>query len=440
MKKLSTEAYKGARDFYPEDMRIRNYIFDTWRETALSFGYEEYDFPFIEKYELYEEKSGEDLVKNQLYAFEDKGGRKVAIRPEKTPSLARMVAAKINSLSRPIRWFNIGNCWRYEKPQKGRGREFFQFDCDIFGVDGITADAEVFSIPVEIMLKLGATKDMFEIRVADRKLAEDYLRDEVELTGAINERGCQMNKVAKIVDSMNKLSQKEFEGALEKEGLNTGQVEKVRAFVEADLRFLEKFASRSEGARETLEFFKLMENAGYGDYFKFCPDVMRQFDYSTGIVIEQFDLNPKNNRAMFGGERYSDLVNLFTDVPLGGTGFAMGDMTLLEFLKGWNLVPELGQEIDYLVTLWPGDNTKKNGGNNKYMASTFNIARTLRKKGNTVIIWLEPGVSISKQLSYASKKGVSNVIIQGDKEIGKGIVSIKNMTTGEQKEVVLKEL
>ena len=440
MKKLSTEAYKGARDFYPEDMRIRNYIFDIWRETALSFGYEEYDFPFIEKYELYEEKSGEDLVKNQLYAFEDKGGRKVAIRPEKTPSLARMVAAKINSLARPIRWFNIGNCWRYEKPQKGRGREFFQFDCDIFGVDSVTADAEVFSIPVEVMLKLGATKDMFEIRVANRKLAEDYLRDEVGLTGAINERGCQMNKVAKIVDSMNKISQKEFEGALEKEGLNTGQVEKVGAFVEADLRFLEKFASRSEGARETLEFFKLMENAGYGDYFKFCPDIMRQFDYSTGIVIEQFDLNPKNNRAMFGGERYSDLVNLFTDVPLGGTGFAMGDMTLLEFLKGWDLVPELSQEIDYLVTLWPGDDTKKNGENNKYMASTFNIARTLRKKGNTVITWLEPGASISKQLSYASKKGVSTVIIQGDKEIEKGIVSIKNMATGEQKEVGLKEL
>ena len=434
------EPYKGARDFYPNEMRIRNYIFDIWRETALSFGYEEYDFPFIERYELYAEKSGEDLVKNQLYDFEDKGGRKVAIRPEKTPSLARMVAAKINALSRPIRWFNIGNCWRYEKPQKGRGREFFQFDCDIFGVDGVAADVEVFSIPVEVMLRLGATKDMFEIRVANRKLAEDYFGNEVKLSGMINKKGSQMNKVAKIVDSINKISQKEFEETLEKEGLNTRQVEKVSAFVEADLGFLERFSDSSEGAKETLKFFKLMEEAGYRDYFKFRPDIMRQFDYSTGIVIEQFDLNPKNNRAMFGGERYSDLINLFTDVPLSGTGFAMGDMTLLEFLRGWNLVPDLIQEVDYLVTLWPSDSTKKNGGkDNKYMANTLKIARKLREKGNRVITWLEPGASISQQLSYASKKGVKNVIIRGDKEAGKGTVSIKNMATGEQKEVNLEE-
>ena len=439
--KLSTEAYKGARDFYPEEMRIRNYIFDIWRETALSFGYEEYDFPFIEKYELYAEKSGEDLVKNQLYAFEDKGGRKVAIRPEKTPSLARMVAARINSLPRPIRWFNIGNCWRYEKPQRGRGREFFQFDCDIFGIDGITADAEVFSIPVEVMLKLGATKEMFEIRVANRKLAEDYFKSEMRLNGTVNEKGCQMNGVVKIVDSMNKISREEFEVALEKEGLSSEQVGKLYGFVEADLGFLEKFASRSEGAKETLEFFTLIENAGYGDYFKFRPDIMRQFDYSTGIVIEQFDLNPKNNRSMFGGERYSDLINLFTDIPLSGTGFAMGDMTLLEFLRGWNLVPELSQDIDYLVTLWPKDNTGKDEGNdNKRVATAFKIARKLREKENKVITWLEPTASISQQLSYASKKGVKNVVIRGDEEVEKGIVSVKNMSTGKQKEVSLEEL
>jgi len=441
MKKLSTEPYKGSRDFYPEDMLIRNYIFDIWRETALEFGYEEYDFPFIERYELYEEKSGEDLVRNQLYSFEDRGGRKVAIRPEKTTSLARMVAAKVNSLPRPIRWFNIGNCWRYEKPQKGRGREFFQFDCDIFGVDSVMADAEVFSIPIAVMKKLGATKDMFEIRVNNRKFAEYYLKNIVNLSGNMAEKGCQMYRVTKAIDTRPKISAEEFVEYLEKAGLTAVQVEGLQKYLRADLNFIERYKGESDGAREILDFFGLMDSAGYREYLKFSPEIMRGLDYYTGMVIEQFDLNPKNNRSIYGGGSYGNLTQLFTDKKINGVGFAMGDMTLLEFLRGWNLVPELGQEVDYLVTLWPGDSTR-NGGedNNKYISSTFRTARKLREKGNRVVTWLEPKTKISQQLSVANKKGVKNVIIQGEKEIEKGVVSVKNMETGEQKEVKLEEL
>jgi len=435
------EPYKGARDFYPEDMRIRNYIFEIWRETALSFGYEEYDFPLLERYEIYAEKSGEDLVNNQLYSFEDKGGRRLAIRPEKTPSLARMVAAKVNALSRPIRWFNIGNCWRYEKPQKGRGREFFQFDCDIFGVDGIVADAEVFSIPVEVMLKLGATKDMFELRINNRRFAEYYLKEIVGLSGEINKKESQIYKTVKAVDTKLKITQKDFVNLLEEANLSSEQIQKTERYLNTDLSFVEKYVEKNEGARELIDFFTLMRQANYSDYIKYSPETIRGLDYYTGTVIEQFDLNPKNNRSMYGGGRYDNLIQLFSDTQLNGVGFAMGDMPLLEFLKGWNLVPELGQEVDCLVTLWPEDSTKNVGRNdNKYIANTFKIARKLREKGNTVITWLEPGTKISQQLSVGNKKGVKNVIIQGEKEIEKGVVSVKNMKTGEQKEVRLEEL
>jgi histidyl-tRNA synthetase len=432
MDKITTQPYKGSRDFFPEDMRIRNYIFDIWRDTALSYGYEEYDFPFLEPFELYAAKSGAELIDRQLYFFEDRGGRKVAIRPEKTPSLARMIAAKIKTLPRPIRWFNIGNCWRYEKPQKGRGREFFQFDCDIFGVNGVEADAEVFSIPVEVMKKLGAKEGMFELRVCDRKLAEEYLRNVAEVEGTINQKGTQMNRVSKIVDEKAKITQQEFEEKLEDADLSPTQIEKVTAFITADLKFLEKYENSSEGAKEVLRFFELINEAGYEKFFKFSPDIMRQFDYSTGIVIEQFDLNSQNNRSMFGGERYDDLVNLFSNEPLTGTGFAMGDVTLIEFLRGWDLIPDFESETEYLVTLWPENS-------NEYRKITNEVAKKLRDLGKNVIAWCEDNAKLDKQLKFADRKGIPNVIILGETELKNKTVTIKNMKAKKQETKPLEE-
>ncbi len=429
MSKLSTKPYKGARDFYPKEKRLQNCIFNIWRETAQSFGYEEYAPPLLEKYELYEAKSGEDLVNNQLYSFEDRGGREVAIRPEKTPSLARMIAAKVKALPKPIRWFNIGNCWRYEKPQKGRGREFFQFDCDIFGVDNIAADVEVFSIPIEVMKRIGATEDMFEIRVNNRRFAEYYLTKVVGITGEMSEKGTQLYQVTKAIDSKPKISNKEFVELLEKAALDKEQVDSLSKYLDADLNFVEKFKEINKGAKEILDFFDLMEKAGYGKYLKYSPEIMRGLDYYTGMVIEQFDLNPDNNRAMYGGGRYDDLAQLFTDEEINGVGFAMGDMTLIEFLEGWNLTPELDREIDFYVTLWPSK-TEETG---EEMADMFEITRLLREKGKKVISCLEPGTSISDQLSTANKEGVNNVIIRGEKEKGKGEITVKNMQTGDQK-------
>ncbi len=432
MSKLSTKPYKGARDFYPEDQRIQNYIFNVWRKTALSFGYEEYDFPFLERYELYEEKSGEDLVQNQLYSFKDRGDRKVAIRPEKTPSLARMVAEKVQTLPKPIRWFNIGNCWRYEKPQKGRGREFFQFDCDIFGVENITADVEVFSIPIEVMKNLGATKEMFELRVNNRRFAEFYLKEIVELSGTIDQKDTQLYRVTKAIDSRPKIPNKEFVRLLREAKLDDNQVRKVEDYLEADLTFVKGYLEDNEGARELIQFFNLMEKTGYGDFIRYSPEIMRGLDYYTGIVVEQFDLSPKNNRAMYGGGRYDNLVQLFSDEKVNGVGFAMGDITLLEFLKGWDLLPDLEKEIDYLVTLWPNENPEEK---NKFITESFKISRELRRAGKNVITWLEEGTPISQQLSDANKQGVKNVIIMGPKELRKGTLSVKNMSEETQEEV-----
>ena len=436
MPKLSTEPYKGARDFYPEEKRIQNYIFNIWRETALSFGYEEYDAPLLEKLEVYEAKSGEELVNNQLYSLEDKGGRKVAIRPEKTPSVARMVAAKLPSLPRPIRWFNIGNCWRYEKPQKGRGREFYQFDCDIFGENSINADVEVFSIPLEVMKKLGATKGMFELRVNNRKFAEFYLKEVANIQGEIAQKATQLYRVTKSIDSKPKIAEKEFTQMLESYGLSDEQISKVNEYLNADLDFVTKFVNQNEGAKQLIEFLDLMGKMGYKDFIRYSPEIMRGLDYYTGIVVEQFDLNPKNNRAMYGGGRYDNLIGLFSDQKLTGVGFAMGDITLLEFLKEWNLLPQLEQQVEYFVALWQSRDSNQQ---TKYTAKTMEIAQKIRQAGYSCLTQLDYRTSISQQLATASKKGIKKAIIAGEKELEKNTIGIKNLTTGEQKEIPFEE-
>lgn len=414
--KLSTQPYKGARDFYPEDLAVRNWLFQVWRKVAEKFGYEEYDVPLIEPLELYAAKSGEELVNNQLYSFEDRGGRKVAVRPEKTPSVARLVAARLNELPRPIRWFNIGNCWRYEKPQKGRGREFYQFDCDIFGDESIAADLEVFSIPIEVMRALGATEKMFEIRVGNREFTEYYLQKVVKLKGGIAKRDTQMYQVAKAIDVKPKIEEEDFVGMLKDAKLTETQIEAVNGFVNADLALVKEYKEKCKGAEDLLTFFELAGAAGYGAYFKFNPTIMRGFDYYTGNVIEMFDLNPENSRAMFGGGRYDNLVGLFDAEPITGVGLAMGDMTLLEFLKNWNLLPTLPSETRVYVTLFDDSTRDK----------TNEIAKVLREKGINTAVALKQD-KLEKQLKYADKKRIPYVIIAGPNEIKEGTVILKDM-------------
>lgn len=429
-KKLNTQPYKGARDFYPKDMQVRNYIFDVLKGVAKKMGFSEYDAPILERWEIYAAKTGEEIVNKQLFWFEDHGGRKLAIRPEKTPSLARLVALKVNELPKPIKWFNIGNCWRYEKPQKGRGREFYQFDCDILGSESIQADVEVFSIPVEIMKEFGADETMFEIRVNSRRFVEYYLRDIVDLEGGMDSVSTPIYEVIKALDLKNKTTKQEFLDILKKINLNETQIKQIMDFCDSDLKFVKQYEEKSYGAKEIIQFFELIKLKGYEKYFKYDPGVVRGLDYYTGIVIEQYDLKPENNRSMFGGGRYDNLVELFSDKKMPATGFAMGDITLKNFLEGWNLLPKFDSDIDYLVTLWPKDTD-----DNKYLQATFETAEALRNLGKNVTTWLDPNTKLDKQLKYADKLNIPYVIIIGETELTENTLTIKDLAKNSQQTV-----
>lgn len=421
---LSTQPYKGARDFYPEDMRIRNYIFGVWKSVCKSYGYEEYDGPFLEAFELYAAKSGEELVNEQLYSFEDRGGRKVAIRPEMTPTLARMVAGQYKTLPQPIRWFSIPNLWRYEKPQRGRLREHFQLNVDIFGVDGVEADFEVVSLAIDIMKKFGANESMFEIRVGNRRLLNDVFGQ----LGISQEQGA---RVLKALDKKSKISSDEFTNLLKEDAkISNEQISKLNDFIANPLPAVQSLLKTSRGAQEVDGLLKLAKENGKEKFIKYDSTIIRGFDYYTGNIFEQFDLNPKNNRSMYGAGRYDDLVELFGVQKLSGVGFGMGDVTLLNFLEDWNLLPKFEAEVDYFVTVWPGNNADK---------ISFEVAEKLRSLGKNVETWLEKGTKIDKQLKFADRKGIQNVIIIGEEEVKNKTITTKNMKSKKQETKSLEE-
>ncbi|MBT6401747.1 histidine--tRNA ligase [candidate division WWE3 bacterium] len=421
---IETQPYKGARDFYPDDMKVRNYIFGVWREVCKSYGYQEYDGPYLEAFSLYAAKSGEEIVNEQLYSFEDRGGRKVAIRPEMTPTLARMVAAKHKTLPLPIRWFSIPNLWRYEKPQRGRLREHFQLNVDVFGVNSVEADFEICSIAIDIMKRVGARKGMFEIRVGNRRLIEDVYKS----LGISTEQGL---RVSKAIDKIKKIHHKEFDGLLKGDAdITDEQVKEIKRFIKDPQPKINELVKTSKGAKEVKDILRLAKETGKEKYIKYDPTIMRGFDYYTGNVFEQYDLNPSNKRAMYGGGRYDDLVELFIGKNLSGVGFGMGDVTFKNFLDSWGLMPHLPSEVEYFVTVWPGEEIA-------YKNIAYEVSHKLRHCGLDVEMWLEDNTKLNKQLKYADKKGIKNVIIIGEEEIKNGIITVKNMDSGEQKALSL---
>jgi len=424
--KISTQPYKGARDFYPEELKIRNYIFQTWRNICKRFGYEEYDGPFLESFELYEAKSGEELVNEQLYSFIDKGERKVAIRPEMTPTLSRMVANKHKELTKPIRWFSMPNLWRYEKPQKGRLREHYQLNVDTFGTKGTEADLEIISILVNIMLEFGATEKMFEVRINNRRLMEDVYTE----LGIPKDK---YQKIGKAIDKKPKISQEEFIKLLkDTTSLEDSVIDSLCHFLNNPKEVIKNIENMSEGAREVKKLLELLSYIGLDKYVRYEPTIMRGLDYYTGTVFEIFDLNPVNARAISGGGRYDDLVELFIEEKIPGVGFGMGDVTMRDFLETWKLLPDLSNTCEYLVTIWPSEDTV-------YLKASLEIANTLRNKKKETLVWLETNSKLEKQLKFADKKGVENVIIIGEQEIKEGTVTIKNLKSRVQETKTLEK-
>ena len=411
--KLNTQPYKGSRDFYPDDMRVRNFIFNTWKKVCKSYGYEEYDGPFIESFDIFKAKSGEELVNEQLYSFTDRGDRKVAIRPEMTPTLARMISQKINELPRPIRWFSISNFWRYEKPQRGRG---------------IEADLEIISIMYDLMKRFGAKEEMFQIRVNNRRFMDDVYK-------SLNLNPDQIKITNKAIDKKSKITREEFEKWLNDDAkLDDKQIEFMTAFLKNPQPLLNELARKgSKGAIELNKITELIKGRDMEQAVKIDPSTIRGLDYYTGTVFEIFDLNPQNIRAIAGGGRYDDLVSLFVDDKLTGTGFAMGDITLQDFLTSWNLLPQFEKDVDYIVTLWPSENPK-------FLQTTIKISSMLREKGNNVITWLENNVKIDKQLKYADKRGAKFAVLIGENEINNNTVTIKDMLNKTQEEIPVSKL
>lgn len=428
---LSTQPYKGARDFYPEEMRVRNYIFSVWRKVCERYGFEEYDFPILENLEVFASKSGEEIVGTQLFSFEDKGQRKVAIRPELTPSTVRMIAGKFNELAKPIKWYMVGNNWRFEKPQKGRGREFYQLEANVFGVPEIEADFEIFSMVVDIMSAFGANETMYRIYYSDRRIISALLNDFLKLSPETQ------LEVRRLMDKRKKVTEQEFFEMLATVGVSGKVAEAVEKFMQSSFSSLgevipAEILESNEGYLNVQKLEKLLTKFDLMKYCEFDPGIIRGFDYSDGLVYEVFDKNPENRRSMFGGERFDRLINVYGKYDMAATGFAMGDITLQEFLIGWNLLPELRTKTKVLVTRFP-DETEQ------LQEYTMNLTKELRTAGITVDLYTTTD-KLEKQLKYADKKGIPFVVIAGEDEMKNGVVKLKNLGTKEQKEIQKQDL
>jgi len=419
-KKLTTENYKGTRDFFPEDMKVRNYLFSVMKQVVRSYGYEEYDGPMIESLDLYRAKTGEEIVGKQIYDFVDKGGREVAIRPEMTPTVARMVASRLRELPRPIRWFSIPNLWRYEQPGHGRLREHWQLNVDLFGINHHFAELEILSLACDILFAFGAPRDSFRVKVSHRALLDQFFGAGLKL------RPDQSHEVSKILDKKNKITKEEYASLVLKTiPENPNAIEQINLFLSADIHGLSKIPGiNSDTIALIADLFKELENVGLSDMVDFDPSVVRGFDYYTGFIFEIFDTSPANKRSLYGGGRYDNLIGLFSNDELSGTGFGLGDVTLLHFLQTHNLLPILSNENIVYIPLLDQAN----------FLLGQRMATDLRKMGVAVDLSLAEQ-KMGKQLSYAEKKGYRWIILQGEEELQKNLITLKDMQNRTQEQL-----
>lgn len=395
--KLSTQGYKGTRDFYPEDKRLQKAIFSKLREVVESFGYQEYDGPLIEPLEVYAAKSGDELVNEQLYSFTDRGERKVAIRPEMTPTVSRMVAARRQELAYPLRLYSIPNLWRYERPQRGRLREHWQLNVDLFGVEGLEADHEIILVANQILKAFGAKADSYSIRINSRRAMNAQL-EQLSLSDQ------QKKLAANLIDKRTKIDADDFSKLL-----SEAKATKLLTYLKGDHRPPENVA----------KLLALLKQSGVTNAV-FEPSVVRGLAYYTDIVFEVYDTHPDNNRAMFGGGRYDSLVEIFGVAALPVVGFGMGDVTLQNFLELHKLLPKVTQEIDATVILI-GD---------VYEAAQKSLA-DLRAKGLHLAIDATDRKADAK-IKSAAKAGASHVIFIGQQELDSGQYKLKDLKNGEE--------
>ena len=425
MDKLSVQPYKGTRDFYPTDMKLRNWFFGKVRNTLQRACFDEYDGPMLESLDLYAAKSGEELAKEQTYNFTDRGGRDLAIRPEMTPTVARMVAGKMGELNYPLKWFCISNMYRYERPQRGRLREFWQLNVDIFGCDTFEADLDVIQSAINVLRAYGADKSMFCVHINNRR----FFNDVIAAIANTDAEGAK--RVSKVVDRKNKVTREAYDKAMTELGLTQEQIERIDALYGMNVKEATALCPDSQGAAELTALFDMLEKTGLDQYCVFDFGIIRGLDYYTGTVFEVFDLAPENNRAMFGGGRYDNLVGLFVkNAKISGVGYGMGDVTLENFLVTHNLIPNLADEgTKVLVTRF--DDVP-------YEAYTA-LVDTLREAGITASLYLG-SKKFGKQIDYAVRGNYSHVAIMGGSEYAEGMLKLKNLQTREEITVSQKEI
>ncbi len=417
-----SQGVRGTRDFYPEDMRLRNWLFDNFINASLLHGFEEYDAPVLEYEELYTRKQGEEITQ-QLYSFQDKGNRKVALRPEMTPSLARMVMARAGGLPMPIKWFSIPQCWRYERTQRGRGREHYQWNVDIWGTTEISADAELISVLVTFFEGIGLTAKDIVIRVSSRKVLEEVL-------GSLGLEGDIFAQTCIIVDKMDKLSSDVIEDQLSDLGHDSKVVTTIQAVLGIkDMNSLQKaLKDESVAVSELNLLFDAIDSYDISEWVEFDASIVRGLAYYTGAVFEAHDRTGEF-RAICGGGRYDKLLSTLGGKDLPATGFGFGDMVIMELLAEKGLIPELVSDIDDIVI--PLNSDLRN--------AAVMVAASLRNSGRTVDLVLEDK-KMKWAFKHAERIGAARLVLLAPDEWSRKMVKIKDLDTGEESEISLNDI
>jgi histidyl-tRNA synthetase len=398
---------KGTREFYPEEMALRNFIYEKVRAASQSFGYQEWDAPFIETIDLYAAKSGEELVKKQSFTFADRSGDLVTLRPELTPSLARMIAAKQGELTFPVRWWSFGPFWRYEQPQKGRSREFFQWNVDLLGADSPEADAELIAVAAAFLRSVGLDPARATVSVNNRRLMDSRF----DALGIPPEKRVE---VSNFVDRRSKMEPAKWDAYALEIGLTETQLDGLKSL-------LGNFDLWKE-SEELARLFAALEALGVKEYVKFDPSIMRGLLYYTSTVFEAFDTSGSVKRSILGGGRYDNLLADVGGQPLPATGFAMGDVVVGIVLRENGLVPEFNPSpAPVLVTVFD---------QSLWLASNA-LAAELRNAGLNVMVYPEPA-KLPKQFKYADRMKMKVAVTIGPDEVANGQVAVKNLLNGEQ--------
>jgi histidyl-tRNA synthetase len=409
--KNKIKSVKGTRDYYPLEMGIRTWLYGKVRKVSEAFGYQEFEGPFLESIELYAAKSGDELVKEQSFVFPDRGGDLLTLRPELTPTLMRMVAQRQRQLIFPLRWWSFGPFWRYERPQKGRTREFFQWNIDLIGIASPEADAEMVAIMANLFKEVGLTPQEVIIEVNNRRLMDQEISD-------IGISPRMKSSVFKLIDRKEKLSSEKWGAFALDSGLSAQQIEILESLLN-NFQLWEK-------STELIRFFETVEMLGVSNFVQFNPKIIRGLDYYTGTVYEGKAKKPEIRRSIAGGGRYDNLLSDVGGDPLPGTGFAMGDLVLSLILEKFNLLPKSLEDspAPILVTVF----------NQDLMLDSYRIASELRSSGLKTAIYPQTD-KLSKQFKYADRIGAKIAIILGPDEINSEQVVVKDLNTRTQENI-----